>query len=310
MKPKERARATRFRDLLADFDANHTPLPGLRPAGHLDCLAWQLVESRRRIEFIHFIRDAPHHPDRADPMSDLFHPLRAAVLNYQQGRIDEAYWLVFLAVHFGKHIRDGWRLTRDVYGRLGGPGLWDWATISTKPRDFRVWLAANEGALRGRRFSNHRKFESLRANSAKGTAAVIESYVAWVNPPLTHQDMIRATHKRVGQHPHDTFDHLYRSMDTVQRFGRLGRFDYLTMLGKLGIAPIDPGSAYLWHNASGPLSGARLLFGGAADANIRAKSLDASLVELDKHLSVGMQAFEDALCNWQKSPSKFISFRG
>lgn len=99
-------------------------------------------------------------------------------------------------------------------------------------------------------------------------------------------------------------------MDRVHRFGRLGRFDYLTMLGKLGIAPIEPGSAYLWHNATGPLAGARLLFGGATSARLGARTLDARLEELDRHLEVGMQTLEDALCNWQKRPAEFVLFRG
>ena len=42
-------------------------------------------------------------------------------------------------------------------------------------------------------------------------------------------------------------------MDTVQRFGRLGKFDFLTMLGKLGIAPIEPGITFL-KGATGPLA--------------------------------------------------------
>ena len=84
------------------------------------------------------------------------------------------------------------------------------------------------------------------------------------------------------------------------RFGRLGRFDFLTMLGKLGIAPVQPGSAYLWHDASGPLAGAKLLLLGDADAKVPARQLDAQLEDLDKHLKVGMQTLEDALCNWQK----------
>jgi hypothetical protein len=92
-------------------------------------------------------------------------------------------------------------------------------------------------------------------------------------------------------------------------FGRLAKFDFLTMLGKLGIAPIEPGSAYL-SGATGPLSGARLLFGGNADAKLNARELDVRLVRLDNYLNVGMQVLEDSLCNWQKSPRKFISFRG
>ncbi|HEL3181859.1 TPA: hypothetical protein UME25_004033, partial [Stenotrophomonas maltophilia] len=31
---------------------------------------------------------------------------------------------------------------------------------------------------------------------------------------------------------------------------------------------------------------------------------------LDAEMKVGMQVFEDALCNWQKSPNKFVSYRG
>jgi hypothetical protein len=91
----------------------------------------------------------------------------------------------------------------------------------------------------------------------------------------------------------------------VLRFGRLARFDYLAMLGKLGLAGIKPGSTYL-NGATGPLRGARLLFGVTANHSV----LDGWLGELDEELQVGMQVMEDALCNWQKSPSVFEPFRG
>jgi hypothetical protein len=310
LRPKEQARANELRQRLLDFDANIEKLPGIHPPGHLECLVEQFVESRRRIEFVHHVRDAQHDDRRMDPNSSMFDPLRAAVLHHRKGRTDEAYWLVFLATHFGKHMSDGWRLVQDVYGKLGGPGRWDWATICANPVSFRPWLAANRSMLIGRRFSNHRKFESLSATSSKGTAAVIESYVAWVSPPQTHQQLIQAAHTAVGQHPHETFDFLYKSLAAVKRFGRLGKFDYLTMLGKLGIAPIEPGSAYLWDNASGPLPGSRLLFDGNASSTTRARTLDVKLVRLNDHMEVGMQAMEDALCNWQKSPAQFIAFKG
>ena len=314
MRPADRARAARLSEGFIVHDAQVRPLPGIWPLGQLACLVEQLVESRRRIEFIHHIRDGQHDPRRMDPATPLFDPLRASVLLHRQGETDEAYWLVFLAVHFGKHARDGWRLARDVYGRLGGPGLWDWARTSTDPAAFRAWLAANAVTLKGgdgvpRRFSNHRKYESLDPHSAMGTGAVMTSYVAWVGPPRTHQEMIREAHKAVGQNPREVFDHLYRSMGSVRRFGRLARFDYLTMLDKLGMAPIEPGSAYLGE-ATGPLRGARLLFAGDPDTALGGKVLDAYLAALDEHLGVGMQALEDALCNWQKSPARFVSFRG
>ncbi|THD64185.1 MAG: hypothetical protein E7813_16650 [Bradyrhizobium sp.] len=158
-------------------------------------------------------------------------------------------------------------------------------------------------------FSNHRKYQSLSANSAVGTGAVIASYVDWVRPPRSHAQMIQEIHKEVGQDPRAVFDFLYRSMDSVMGFGRLGRFDFLTMLGKLGVAPIEAGSAYL-VGATGPLRGARLLFTNNVKAKISPRELDDRLNKLDSYLEVGMQVLEDSLCNWQKSPRKFISFKG
>jgi len=81
------------------------------------------------------------------------------------------------------------------------------------------------------------------------------------------------------------------------------------MIGKVGLAPIEPGSAYL-QGATGPLLGARLLFGGRTGAALGRSSLDGWLVELGAELGVGMQVLEDALCNWQKSPGRFRRFRG
>jgi hypothetical protein len=226
----------------------------------------------------------------------------------RRGEVDEAFWLVFLSVHFGKHAKDGWRLARDVYGALGGTP-WTWVRVSDDLAGFRQWLDVHQGTLRNRRFSNHRKYQSLSGSSKVGTGATVASYVEWVAPPRTHAQLLRDVHKKVGQDPRAAFDFMFRCMDKVVGFGRLGKFDFLTMLGKLDIAPIAPGSAYL-GGATGPLSGARLLFGGDAHAKLNVRELDAQLVELDTCLKVGMQVLEDSLCNWQKSPRKFKSFRG
>ena len=95
----------------------------------------------------------------------------------------------------------------------------------------------------------------------------------------------------------------------VARFGRLGRFDYLCLLGRLRFAPITPSRPYL-KGATGPLSGARLLFGGAFDAAITWTTLEDWILDLDAVLGVGMQVMEDSLCNWQNSPTRFIHVRG
>jgi hypothetical protein len=263
MRPVDLARAGALEKTLIDLHAELRPLPGIEDVARRKVLVEQIVDSLRRVEFAHFVRDEKFDATRADPSSSAFDPLRAAVYWARKRDLDEAMWLVFLFVHFGKHPSDGYRLVRDVYGALGGK-RWNWPAVSSNPKAFHAWLGVNEKQLRGgdgvsRRFGNHRKYESLSASSPAGTAAVIDSYIAWVAPPRTHYLLIQDAHKQVGQNPRTAFDYLYKSMNIVFRFGRLAKFDYLTMLGKLGLAPIEPGSAYL-GGATGPLAGARLLF--------------------------------------------------
>jgi len=248
-------------------------------------------------------------PCRAEPRDTRFDPLKAAVIELRGGRGEEAFWLVFLYVHFGKHARGGWRYLREVYGRLGSGNRWDWASTSADPAAFRAWLDASEPELRRGGvpggFGNHRKYESLSGSSAVGTGAVVGSYVDWVTRAGSHVALIRNAVADAGGDRWEAFDRLYRSMAAcVLRFGRLARFDYLAMLGKLGLAEIDPGSMYVGES-TGPLRGARLLFGGRYPA----LELDRWLVELGRALSVGMQVLEDAICNWQKSPGVFVPFR-
>ena len=306
MRAKDIQRGHDLQAKLFNHDKSIRNLPGIRDAAASNVLIEQLIESLRRIEYVHFVRSENFDIRRADPNSAIFDPIRAAVFQMRQGSFDEAFWLVFLFVLFGKHKTDHWQLVRDIYGGLGS-GTWTWDRLVQKPEAFRKWLEANLDQLRNdgtsRRFGNHRKYESLES-----VADVVESYVSWVAPPRTHQQMIQQVHVQVGQNPNLVFDYLYQSMNSVHRFGRLARFDYLTMLSKLGLAPIEPASAYL-NNATGPRAGALLLFGGSTEAKIIGSDLNTFLSELDGSLGVGMQVLEDALCNWQKSPTVFIPFR-
>lgn len=307
VRPRERELADKIDAQLTDFDRRKRPLPGIRDADSRVAFREQLLESSRRVRFVDIIRTRQFSDRRTNPNDEFFDPLMAAILRHRQGSPEEAFWLVFLFVHFGKHPLGGWRYAREVYGRLGEGGLWDWETTSRNPTAFRAWLNAHQSHLKrpGAGFGNHRKYESLDANSATGTGAVFESYIAWVAPPRSHQQMIAAGLKRTEGSAVLTFDLLYESMRAVARFGRLARFDYLAMLGKLGLAPISPGSPYL-NGSSGPLRGAKLLFGQVEPAS----TFNAWVAELGEYLGFGMQVLEDALCNWQKSPARFIRFRG
>jgi hypothetical protein len=309
VRPSDRKRAASLGQKLIKFDSEVIALPGIKNGNALGVLVEQIVDSMRRIEFVHVIRDSDIDPRRADPSSPLFDPIRAAAYLLRKGENDEAFWLTFLATHFGKHARYGWGLVGAVYAGSNG-AHWTWKRVSANISVFKTWLSKNESDLGARySFSNHRKYQSLSASSRVGTGAVIESYIKWVAPPRTHQNMIHDLHVAFGQNPRTVFGALYKSMDAVIGFGRLGKFDFLTMLGKLGIAPIEPGSAYL-VGATGPLDGAQLLFSGSKGKVLKPRELEDHLVRLDEYLNVGMQVLEDSLCNWQKSPQKFISFKG
>jgi hypothetical protein len=160
-----------------------------------------------------------------------------------------------------------------------------------------------------RRFGNHRKYQSLDAWSANGTGAAVVSYISWVSPPRTHLMLFDEALGSSEGNPRIAFRYLYDSMSEVASFGRTARFDYLTMLGKLRLAAIDPDSTYM-GGATGPLYGARLLFGGEKKARLSRSVLETYLQQLDARLNVGMQVLEDALCNWQKTPDEFVPFRG
>lgn len=295
---------------LVEFDKQKSPLPGMHDPAALECLVKQLLDSVRRVVFVQRLAGTQPHADCADPASTRFDPLRAAVLRLRRGDPDDAIWLVFLAVHFGKHKKDGWMLARLVYGRTGEQGVWDWRSVSANPTDFRRWLGEQNGVLSKYRFSNHRQYESLSHHSVNGTGSIVEGFVRWITASGSFSNLVRAIHQRCGQNPTVVFDALYKEMDAVPRFGRLGRFDFLTMIGKLGLGPISPGSAYIWHNATGPYRGIRLLATGSTLGRLSRRDADRLYLDLGKDLGLGMQELEDALCNWQKSPRAYVYFRG
>jgi hypothetical protein len=306
MWPKRKKQIRQIAIALENFSRTQRQMPGIIVEEARQTLAMQMVASCRRIDYTNIIRSRAICRDRADPESPLFDPERAAILHARAGRFDEAIWLIFLATHFGKHSLHGWRLLHDVYSGLG-VGVWSWERVSTDPTAFREWLRANRHLIGGA-FGNHRKYESLSADSPAGTAAVVESYVGWIGPDRSHSKRFAELVRAGGNHPHNIFDHIYKSFK-VARFGRLGKLDFLCLLGRLDLAPIEPGSVYL-TGATGPLRGARLLFGGNPVSRLRKEDLDDWIRELDVELEIGMQAMEDSLCNWQKSPMKFIHFRG
>jgi hypothetical protein len=293
---------------LVSFARQNRQLLGLPDKAHRVSLVEQMVESLRRIEYVKLIDRKAHGAERADPTNQLFDPIIAASLARRAGNSEEACWLVFLAIHCGKNLRSGWRLARLLYGGLGT--RWTWARVSANPTELSQWIARHEAELRpdGRyAFGNHRKYETLRPSSARSTGHVVTSYVRWVQAHGDHAGLFRDA-AGVGNRQR-AFDHLYQSMSQIMSFGRTAKFDYLTMLSKLGLADIEPGIPYM-AGATGPVEGSQLLFTGQRNSELSVRELDTLVAQLGAHLKVGMQVMEDAICNWQKSPGRFRPFRG
>lgn len=307
IRPHDHAHANDLSALLLQFSQNHYPLPGIQNPQARKTLVVQIIDSERRVKFVETLAVRPIDPARADPNSPIFDPLRAALLHMNAGRRDEAYWIVFLATHFSKHSIDGWGLMKAVYGKLGENPYWTWSEISGGTGKFRAWLKANQQLLARWRFGNHRKYESKRADTKRSLADVIDSYVNWVQPPKTHEQRFGEL-VNFANDPEVRFERLYVNMDGILSWGRLARFDHITMLGKLGLYNVMPGRSYL-KGATGPRRGAALLLTGNAATKINPAAAEATLIALGTSLGVNQQIIEDSLCNWQKSPDLYVKFR-
>jgi hypothetical protein len=297
-------------DRLDHYEAANGPLPGIVEPERRTAFIEQLVDSVRRTLYFEDVLKRPSGTSVADPAAEAFDPLRAAILQERAGNRDEAFWLVFLFVHFGKHRQSGWRLIADIYGRLGGGPLWSWDAVTANVDAFRDWLDDNVDSIRElkphRGFGNHRKYESLAAWTDNGTGAVVASYVDWVG--AAGHDTRIAQITTGATTPAQGFDALNDSVRTIRRFGRTGAFDYCSTLAKLAFVAVEPSAACL-AGATGPLTGARLLLSEPGQS-LSPAALETMLTPLRAELDVGFDVIEDALCNWQKSPADFKPFRG
>lgn len=293
--------------IVRELNAAKGPLDllGLPDAASVETLAMQFVASLRREDYYRRVQAKPVSANRADPNDPSFDAERAVAFHMQQGDVDEAGWLIFLMTHFARRPDTGWLRLQDVYGRLG-TGTWNWPTVTADPTAFYQWLAANWQNIRGA-FGNHRKYESLRPNAKRPMAQAVADYLDWIGP-AGHRVFFADAVRSAGNDPHTIFDHLY-AMLKITSFGRLAKFDYLSLVGRYGLAPIAAGSAYL-DGATGPGRGVRLLFDGNSTSATSNVTLQGKLDDLDARLNVGMEVMEDALCNWQKNPKTFIHYRG
>jgi Alpha-glutamyl/putrescinyl thymine pyrophosphorylase clade 3 len=289
---------------LHQYEMRYGPISALAGEDARQCFIEQIIESIHRVEYVGKVKVRPISAERANPDNlTMFNPLLAAAYYQNMGNHDEACWLTFIFTYFGRSRskHDEWRLSREFYGGLKHH-LWTWAEVTSNPGALTLWLDRDIPMLSrpGASFGSHRKYTSWRY-----TADAVASYVAWVGASYSHKDKFDAALLSAAGNPQMAFHSLYQSMDTVYTFGRMGKFDYLAMIGKMELAPIFPGSTYLM-GSTGPQQGGRLFYG---DPYLTVQELDRRFLELSQVLEVGPQEIEDSICNWQKSPQQFFAYR-
>ena len=283
--------------------------PGIEDEENFHSFVAQIVDSvRRTIYFNVLLKRGISSDIFANPFHKSFHPLKAAVWQIQEGNREEAFWLVFLFVHFGKNKKTAWGLAQNVYNNLGEGPTWTWNRVTNQLDEFCNWLKDNQSNLEAAgNFGNHRKYESFKPGK---TNATFHSYVTWIQEQEGHLSLFDRAIEASDNDYRKAFRHLFIQMKTsVYRFGRTAVFDYLSTIGKLELASIVPDSIY-FSSATGPKKGARLLFTGNPDAKVSSKSIEQEIAKLETHLGLyfGMQVLEDSLCNWQKSPDQYLKF--
>ena len=73
---------------LVQFDREKRSLPGIKADANRAAFVETLVESIRRVRYAIGLRDQAFSASRADPNSELFDPLKAAVLHQRAGNTD------------------------------------------------------------------------------------------------------------------------------------------------------------------------------------------------------------------------------
>jgi hypothetical protein len=206
---------------------------------------------------------------------------------------EESTWLAFLCILIGEQDdTDPWRYVGRLYSGLGEGQSLTWKWVSTDPSRVGRLFELQRSEARSLKFANHRKFESQLS-----IPSVIASYASVVQ---SHGGSQVAWLGSGSEMPTSRFTRLLSQIREIKRFGRLAAYDFLVLLGSLGIYPLEPERLYL-DGSTGPIAGARLL---TSDYISGAALLDVRTCQLAETLGVSLRAMEDALCNWQKDANR------
>lgn len=264
-----------------------------------EILALQLIDSIEQEAAIKALLESNIREQCCDPKSEEFNPIKA-IIYLKDKDYDEVCWLSFLLIYTNDSEQTDWAFMRKLYGGVGlnlNTALtWQQVNKSFDQRTALLEQLSSSLALSDPKpkFGHHRAYESL-----SHLPITFSSYIDFINKQGGHQALFCPEPPTIDKTTY--FQTLYALIrKNVYRFGRLSTFEYLCLLGKMGLADVEPDSCYI-AEASGPKRGAKLLFGMLDDAK-----LDDHAIGLADYLNVGYQELEAAICHWQKSPDRYI----
>ena len=265
-----------------------------------EVLALQLIESEEANARIQALLNSEIDPESINPESDKFDPIKA-IISLRHTNYDEACWLSFLLIYTDDSAQTEWAFMKKLYGgeglNLQSPLTWQLLNEQPSLNERLEALAVSLSQSYPKpKFGHHRAYESL-----SHLPIVFSSYVDFIDEQGGHKALFRPVDNALDRQQY--FKLLYDLIrQNIYRFGRLSTYEYLCLLGKLGLAEVAPDSCYI-AEASGPKRGAKLLFGMLSN-----EQLDEHAVGLADYLEIGYQEMEAALCHWQKSPERFIKY--
>ncbi len=211
---------------------------------------------------------------------------------------EERIWIIFLATYFGKSDSSGWELfNRAAFD--GNKSLISFKKIKEDPEKYFYYLESFD-FFENSKFSNHRKYTKKSLIGPKG---LFTSMIYLINKMEQY-----CINEEMG------FHEMYKLAEKIPNFGRLASFDFTSSLVKCGLKIEEPKSMYA-NYSTGPLQALELLL-RLTDSDFTYQSkinLSHNLVEwftTNSEIFMVGQVLEDAICNWQKNPKKYIYYTG
>jgi len=242
----------------------------------VDCIGQSLIDHAA-------IRAGRNLPKAVRGPGPEFEPF-AEIMRLAEVDWHEAVWLA------GITTAVGWDRPESIgqlYNTLYEGAPWTWSRVVPDGGSAMAeWIEDRAELLHQvAKFGDHRAYQSHRATAPTSTGRVVRSLVGWL---VLSENQLRANGA--------DFDQLYSAMEPVVGFGRTARYDFLRLLGLLGLAPLTPRKCY-FEGSSGPQRGARRFFGKPLAT---CEDLETHTKRVGAALRLQPMILEDVLCQAQK----------